>query len=528
MKRSLLLSLALLLAACGRSSSTTGSSTEPAQHAPPGDPATLPKVTATQNQIAALIRERYGDPIARNLFINVEDQNGGKRVSLSGEVPNEEIRQALIKELETRITDMKSEDFTLQTAGPIPQVFAFPAGFRADDLVAFSPDLSLTVAENGSLYETATGRFLNRIALPGQRIFAFAFSPDGKTLAVGTQNAGLFLFDMPAGKLAKTLSPIDMIHSGDTVAVQFTADGKQLFSINTAFGELILWNPATGASKTIGTQYPKDGAQRFLDRALMAVAPAGNFVAVCGGSEHKVLLWDVAARSRKSLDAQNVSPEGFAFSHDGKTFFAARGVDEPRGVVTFDIPSGKAALLSLERDDLIRGIALSADDHTLAVNYIDHGIVLWDLPSRKQWLALDPQKAAGPSGFAFSPDGTLLATACSSTQPPLIRLWNVSKRPGNSAQLHLPPLVNLPNVIRDDYFVANLERSIRGRFPPQEIESLHLDLQPDFSITLAGRVANTDVKRIAQEIIENYPLPEEFPLHTQIKVTNNLQPLHTP
>ena len=41
--------------------------------------------------------------MARNIRVEVEEQAGGKRVGLTGEVPNEEIRQAVMKEVEARV-----------------------------------------------------------------------------------------------------------------------------------------------------------------------------------------------------------------------------------------------------------------------------------------------------------------------------------------------------------------------------------------------------------------------------------------
>jgi WD40 repeat protein len=518
----------LLLVACGRNSAPAaagaGGGEEPLQHAPAGDPATLPKIEATPGGIAALIRDRYGAAIARNLNVGVEEQAGGKRVSVFGEVPNEEIRQALIKELEVRLTDMKSEDFTIETAGPIPQVFSFPADYRSDQLVAFSPDLSTTVMENGVVYETATGRRINHMALEQPRVLSMAFSPDGKTLAVGYDHGGLYLYGMPLGRPSKILSPIDAAHSAGTAAVQFTADGKQLYAVNSEIGELVLWNPATGASRTIGSQYPRNTMGHGLDGYMLAVAPAGNYAAVLGRGEYKVSLWDTGARTRKVLDAPNVNGEGFAFSHDGKFFAAARGVDEPRGVVLFEVPSGKATMLSRASDDLIRGVAFSADDRTLAVDYVSQGVVLWDVAARKEWQTIDKEKVGQGESLAFSPDGTVLATSCESLRPPQIRLWNVSKRPGGKAEgVRMPPLLDVPDVVRDDRYVTDLERSIRGRFPPREIDALQVELQADRSILLTGRVADDDVRRIAQEAVERFPIPEELGIREPIKVINKLE-----
>src|SRR4051812_32085112 len=118
MKRRLIFLLCIsALVACGRQSESASAGgaavVEVREHAPSGDPSKLPKVPADSATITAMLRERFGESIARNIRVGVDKEGNSIKVSLIGEVPNEEIRQAVMKELEARVPQMTSEDFTL-------------------------------------------------------------------------------------------------------------------------------------------------------------------------------------------------------------------------------------------------------------------------------------------------------------------------------------------------------------------------------------------------------------------------------
>src|ERR1051325_8337158 len=74
MKRALFILPFLMLCCCGRNNAASTAASDVQEHAPAGDPATLPKVPAQEDAIRKMIRERFGDATARNLRINVEVQ----------------------------------------------------------------------------------------------------------------------------------------------------------------------------------------------------------------------------------------------------------------------------------------------------------------------------------------------------------------------------------------------------------------------------------------------------------------------
>lgn len=532
-----LLSLALLVA-CGknnaassptseRNSAASSAKSDLQEHAPKGDPASLPKIAADEQGIRKMIRERFGDATARNLRIAVGDQGGGKRVEISGEVPSDEIKQGLVKELEARLTDMKSEDFSFTLPGPLRQVFTFDAFLQGggSSHPLFSRDLSLFITPEGYIYEVATGRLINRMILPSQAndIRSMAISPDNKTLAMGFDYAQIFLFDLPLGRNMRVLSPkVEGGHNMQRIAaLEFLPDSKHLVAINANFGDVLVYDLEKGFSRTVGSHTRKDSGGPPSDMFLMAVSPDGKQAASITTYDSAVSVWDIETKSRKMLDAKPIAPTAIAWSHNGKTIAVARGTGDKRGAVLLDVASGKGTVLTNEQDDIIQSLAFSPDDKTLAVAGQNNGTVLWDLRNNKPWQTLLQEKAS--SGFAdrFSPDGTTLATDCETLSPTCARLWDVSKRPGGSRGAgHLPPALDV-KTYQDDQLTKGLEDDFARTFNIQGPNTIKVSLRGDGALVLDGTVRAQRDQESATRIAENFYVGLKPANHN--KVINNLQ-----
>ncbi len=139
------------------------------------------------------------------------------------------------------------------------------------------------------LYDTATGKLLHTLEQDGQGGLTPVFSPDGKTLALGNRNCPTRLFDVKTGKVLHTLN------RGMTQGIAFNPDGTKLA---TAYvdGKVAVWDVASGV---------KVGEAKSACEELYAVdwGKDGDLLAT-SGRNGKVQVWDAAKLTVvKELDA---------------------------------------------------------------------------------------------------------------------------------------------------------------------------------------------------------------------------------
>ncbi len=512
----------------GAAAGPAGTAAEAQVHASPGDPHALPKVPAQAEAISSMLGERFGEATARTIRVEVDKHGGGTRVSLTGEVPNQEIRQAVMNEVEARVEGMKFQDFNLAIAGPVRMLFGFDARIDPDDHALFMPDLSLIITQKGAIYENATGRRLNRMAIPENNqdeLKCSAISPDGKTLAGAYRGGGIRLWEMPYGRNPKTLDPPPPPTSyDDTVALAFSPDGKFLASVNREHGDVRVWELARGSAKQLGSHVEPESARTPSDSYVVCFSPDGKTVASANREEGFVLVWDIASRSLKQkLTEQRPNGTALCWTHDGKKLIASRGTEEHRGPVICDLASGKATVLSTDRDELIPMMALSPDDKTLAVSYQNEGVRLWDLQTGTIWQTIDYTKVSAGEAMAFSPDGTVLITTCPGLRPPGVRLWDVSRRPGAAPRAASLPKTFADQITQDDRLAAEIDHAIRRNHDRRNIQALSVEVLADGTIRLRGKVSDTEVKRIAQLEAETHHCSEDSGPMPRNKVVNELQ-----
>ncbi len=151
---------------------------------------------------------------------------------------------------------------------------------------------------------------------------SISFSPDGKTMASGSWDKTIRLWDVPKGVYKKTLKG----HKKSINSMEFSADGKLLTSAsrdNTAR----VWDVETGKLKRTFKRHASDVMH-------VALSPDGKTLA-SWGLDHILNIWDVETGKLKKSITAHIAPIGYTpFSSDGLMLASADGT-----VLFWDIAS---------------------------------------------------------------------------------------------------------------------------------------------------------------------------------------------
>ncbi|HEY9433820.1 MAG TPA: caspase family protein [Blastocatellia bacterium] len=287
--------------------------------------------------------------------------------------------------------------------------------------VAFSPDGKTLASGSGDktirLWDVNTGRLIRSLAGHGGTVRSVAFSPDGKMIASGSEDKSIKLWQVSTGKHIRLFNG----HTGNVYSVAFSPDGKTLVSSSEEGNDsaLRLWDVNTGRPI-------RSFEQRNTWVTSVAFSPDGKTIA-SGSHEQVVKLWDVGTGNLiRSLPGHRNTIHSVAFSPDGKTL--ASGSSDHK-VKLWDLGTGKV-IRSLDGQDF-NAVAFSPDGKTLAAGGYDRTVKLWDVNTGSLIHSFEGQNYEVHS-VAFSPDGKTIASGGSAT----IRVWSIGAKSLLGSLLH--------------------------------------------------------------------------------------------
>ena len=288
--------------------------------------------------------------------------------------------------------------------------------------VALSPDgkLLAVLATYGS-GETLDGRLhlWNLQSGETQQIGEFEdlsvfFSPDGKTLVVGSEDGYVRLWDITS----KTEQARFYGNTGRVYAVSFQPDGT-ILAASKDHKLIQVWDatPKAESIKTSGSSV-----------ANLSFSPDSKLVAA-GDVTGRVTIWNAGTQSEVAELWRNTDPiTSVAFSSDSKT-------------VSFRVGDDTLKLWGIDAEEVVKTISgieknvfagtttlISPDGDMIAVAVDTDTIQFWEVKSGKESGAL--KGISGHSNLlALSPDHRFLFTTNTVRyQGDTAKLWNVSKQ----------------------------------------------------------------------------------------------------
>jgi eukaryotic-like serine/threonine-protein kinase len=293
-----------------------------------------------------------------------------------------------------------------------------PAGHKDEAWsLAFSPD-GRTVATGSDdsepdptikVWDAATSQLTKAWQGGEGTVAALAFSPDGHTLASGhlVTNENVRIWDAATGRLVATLDG----HVDRVRTVAFAPDGKSL-ATGSSDGTVRLWDVASWHVRSVLSGH-RDTVH------AVAFSPDGKTLA-SASNDGDVRLWDL--RSTGGV----IAPErvlhnrsclmAVAFAPDGKALAVA---DDMGSITLWDLEQSTPIRLIHSDGDELRQVAFTPDGTALATAGIKGSIRLWD-PATGQELACLKAHRAQINGLTFSPDGSILGSVAHDGS---VRLW---------------------------------------------------------------------------------------------------------
>jgi WD40 repeat protein len=277
--------------------------------------------------------------------------------------------------------------------------------------VAFSPD-GRTLASGSQdnsvkLWNVASGSELRTLRGHTDWVDSVTFSPDGNTVASGSGDKTVKLWDVASGSELRTLrGHTDWVHS-----VAFSPDGRTLAS--GSMDKIIkLWDVTSGNElRTLR------GHTNWVDS--VAFSPDGRTLA-SGSRDKTIKLWDVASgRELQTLAGHTEDVHSVAFSPDGRTL-ASGSMDKT--IKLWDVASGRELRTLTGHTHWIYSVAFGPDGNILASGSWDKTIKLWAVASGRE-LGTLAGHTSGVSSVAFTPDGRTLA---SGSDDEAVKLWDVA------------------------------------------------------------------------------------------------------
>jgi WD40 repeat protein/tRNA A-37 threonylcarbamoyl transferase component Bud32 len=326
--------------------------------------------------------------------------------------------------------------------------------------LAYAPDgktLAVGTTRESSVLvlDAETGDELQRFRPEAGWIVSIAFTPDGKTLAIGNSTSNVFLCDLVARKVRRTLYG----HLNYVGAMLFTADGDLVTGARD--GTVRIWEAGTGQFCTTfrceagvqelsllpggkqllvitsreaqvwslkvqaaqGKLFVK-GKSGVAGLAAVDFDPAGTCLAVVGQDE-VIRIWDVATQTIvQNLTGHTGRCTAVAYGPAGTDLLVSGGEDCKVLLWSLRQEKPRQPVVLAGHDDAVTCVAVTPDGKWVLSGSLDGTVRLWDSGGGKPVHKFDTGRGQVHT-LALSGDGQRLVTG---GQGGVLCVWDLKER----------------------------------------------------------------------------------------------------
>ena len=277
--------------------------------------------------------------------------------------------------------------------------------------IKYSPDgIKLAVASSIGIwiYDAQTGEELDLYTGHTGPVNSVAFSPDGSTLASGSEDNAIRFWDVNTG------THLHIIRGSITVpSLAYSPDGNRI--ISGSHSSVRLWN----ANKGVGA-YIKNVGNQFDLVTSVAYSPDGNIIA-SGSEDNTIRFWDARTGSYPHvLRGHTDNVTSVAFSPDSNRIISG-SLDQT--VRLWNIKTRKLIRTLEGHTDGVNSISFSPDGSIIVSGSLDNTIRLWNADTGEHIRTIEGHTASVISVTFSLPDGNTIA---SSSVDNTIRFWNTN------------------------------------------------------------------------------------------------------